>query len=192
MTDHGEASLDAYGTIVLSRARGGYRDVLRRYAVLVDDTKVGRIGRGETLRLDVPAGAHRLQLKIDWCSSAPLTAVVEGGEAVGFACAPGGEASEALNSVTAGRNAYIILEPATESPVAASVPPSRAARFRLATAFGFFGGGLTLIGAGIWHLTGLAPDADNAVGLVSLLFTLACMIAFRTGEPRKAGRRRRE
>ena len=82
--------------------------------------------------MDVSAGEHRLQLKIDWCSSAPLTAVAEAGEAVCFVCAPGGEASEALSSVMAGRDAYITLELATESQAVASTPPSRAARSALA------------------------------------------------------------
>ncbi|TDT95976.1 hypothetical protein EDD99_7818 [Streptomyces sp. 846.5] len=177
---------------MLSRAKGGYRDVFRRYRVIIDDTQVGLIGRGQTLRFDVPAGAHQLQLKIDWCSSAPLTAVVEAGEAVCFVCAPGDEMSEALNSVTAAKNDYIILQPTTEPPDVVSTPQSRAARFRLATAFGFFGGCLTLIGAWIWHFTGVAPGADNTVGLVSLLVTLACMIAFRTGGPGKDGQRRHE
>ncbi|MFC1442704.1 hypothetical protein ABUW04_31070 [Streptacidiphilus sp. N1-10] len=190
--DDGEASPGARGSIVLSRDRGGYRDVLRRYAVLVDGVQVGLIGRGQTLRLAVAAGEHRLQLKIDWCSSVPLTAVVEAGEDVCFVCAPGGGAAEAVGAVTAGMDAYITLRQAKDVPAVVSAPLSWAARFRLGAAFGFFGGALVLVGAGVWHLTGVAPGADNAVGLASLLFTLACMIAFRTGEPRKTGRRDRD
>lgn len=66
------------------------------------------------------------------------------------------------------------------------------ARFRLATGLGFFGGALTFGGAWIWHFTGVASGADNTVGIVSLVFTVACMIAFRTGGPGKAGQGRRE
>ena len=97
------------GTIVLSRARGGYRDMFRPYLVLIDDIEIGRIKRGQTLRFDVPAGAHRLQLKIDWCTSAPLIAEVEAGQAISFVCAPGGSPVGAIAAVTAGADEYISL-----------------------------------------------------------------------------------
>jgi len=97
------------GTIQLSRVQGGYRDMLRRYTVLVDDAPAGRIGRGQTLRLDVPPGAHRLQLKISWCTSPSLTAEVESGKSVYFTCSPGGDASDALAAVTVNAGSYIAL-----------------------------------------------------------------------------------
>lgn len=95
------------GAVVLSRVQEGYRDALRRYAVLIDDTQVGSIGRGQTLRFEVPSGTHQLQLKIAWCSSQPLTAIVEPGKTVCFTCSPGGDASEGLVAVGADRGDYI-------------------------------------------------------------------------------------
>lgn len=50
-----------------------------------------------------------------------------------------------------------------------------------------FFGGLTFIGAWIWHYTGVAPDADDLVVVVSLAVTLACMLAFRLGARRRGG-----
>ncbi|WP_329314348.1 hypothetical protein [Streptomyces sp. NBC_01262] len=147
---------EKHGTIVLSRTQDGYRDLLRRYAVLFDDTQVGWISRGQTLRFEVPAGAPRLQLKISWCSSAPLTALVEAGQTTSFLCAPGGEASEALTSVTAGAGDYIALRPTPEPIAVARTPLDEGTRLRLATALGFFSGGFTFIGAWIWHYTGVA------------------------------------
>ncbi|MFE2425847.1 hypothetical protein ACFXJ5_03645 [Streptomyces sp. NPDC059373] len=179
---------EKHGTIVLSRAQDGYRDLLRRYAVLIDDTQVGWIARGQTLRFDVPAGPHRLQLKISWCSSAPLTAMVEAGETTSFLCAPGGEASETLTSVTAGAGDYIALRPTPEPIAVVKTALDGGTRFRLATALGFFGGGFTFIGAWIWHYTGVARDADNVVVGVSLAVALASMLAFRLGRRRRAGR----
>ncbi|MFB7338220.1 hypothetical protein ACFC00_42515 [Streptomyces adustus] len=60
-----EAASLGYGTVVLSRAQSSYRDALRGYAVLIDDTQVGSIRRGQTLRFEMSPGEHQLQLKID-------------------------------------------------------------------------------------------------------------------------------
>lgn len=103
-----ESSVEC-GAIQLSRARGGHRDALRRYVVLIDGTEAGRIGRGQTLRFDVPPGAHELQLKIDWCFSQPLTVRVEPGKSVYFSCSHGADAFEALAAVSAGKGGYIAL-----------------------------------------------------------------------------------
>ncbi|WP_405995029.1 hypothetical protein [Streptomyces sp. NBC_00986] len=146
-----EADRQKQGTIVVSRAPDGGRDQFRRYKVFVDDAQVGLIGRGQTVRLDLPAGPHRLQLRIAWCTSPTLTAMVEPGEATSFRCAPGGEPSEALSAVTVGTADYIALQQTDEPMEAARVPRNGTTRFRLATALGFLGGCLVLIGAWIWH-----------------------------------------
>ncbi|MER6291155.1 hypothetical protein [Streptomyces sviceus] len=180
-----------HGIIVLSRLRGSYRDALRRYAVLLDDAQVGSIGRGQTLRFEVPSGAHQLQLKIDWCSSQPLTALVEPGKTVCFICSPGGDASEGLTAVSANRGDYITLQQTPEPVVIAKTPLDRGTRLLVGAAIGFLGGGITLIGALIWHFTGVALGADNAVAGVSLAVTLASMIVFRLGRRRRARQRPR-
>lgn len=180
-----------HGTVVLSRVQGNYRDALRRYAVLLDDAQVGSIGRGQTLRFEVPSGAHQLQLKIDWCSSQPLTALVEPGKTVCFICSPGGDASEGLADVSANRGDYITLQQTPEPVVMAKTPLDRGTRLLVGAAIGFFGGGITLIGALIWHFTGAALEVDNAVTGVSLAVTLASMIVFRLGRHRRARQRPR-
>jgi hypothetical protein len=178
------------GAIQLSRAHGGYRDLLRRYAVLIDGVQAGRIGRGQTLRFDVPPGVHKLQLKIDWCVSTRLTAEVEPGKSVYFACSPGGDVSEGLAAVTANKGDYISLWQTAE-PVAMTVPPmGRAMRFRVGTAFSFLAGGLTLIGAWIWRYAAGASTADSVVVAVSLAVTVASMIAYRLARRQGARYRR--
>ncbi|NEA64650.1 hypothetical protein [Streptomyces sp. SID12488] len=144
--------------------------------VLIDDTEVGRVGRGQTLHLDVPSGAHQVQLKVDWCSSEPLVAVVEPGETVFFACCPGGAASDGLRAVIDNKDDYITLRQTPEPIVMAKSPLDRRTRFLLGAAFGFFGGGLTLIGAWIWRYTGVASGAADVVAGVSLAVVLASMI----------------
>ena len=141
-------------TIVVSRAPDGGRDQFRRYKVFVDDTQVGLIGRAQTLRFDLPAGPHRLRLKIAWCSSPTLTAMVEPGESTSFRCAPGGEPSEALSAVTVGAADYIALQQTDEPMEAARALRYATNRFRLATALGFLGGCLALIGVWIRHQAG--------------------------------------
>jgi hypothetical protein len=54
--------------IALSRD-SGYADRTRKYRVLLDGVEVGRIANGEVQSIPVASGTHRLQLKIDWCSS---------------------------------------------------------------------------------------------------------------------------
>ncbi|MET7479480.1 hypothetical protein ABZT17_34670 [Streptomyces sp. NPDC005648] len=163
--------------------RGGGRDALRGYAVLIDGAQAGSIRRGQTLRFDVPAGTHQLQLKIDWCTSRALSTLVEEGGTVRFICAPGGDASEGLAAVGDGGGSYITLRQArtSESTVMARTPMGRRARLLVGAAIGFLAGGVTLFGALIWHWTGLAPKADTAVAGVGLALTLVSMIVFRLG-----------
>ncbi|WP_316783201.1 aldo-keto reductase family protein [Streptomyces sasae] len=175
------------GTVVLSRVRGSCRDALRGYAVLIDDTQVGSIGRGQTLRFEVSPGAHRLQLKIAWCTSRPLTASVEEGRTAWFICSPGDDASEGLDAVGANREDYITLQQTSGPIVMAKTSMDRGTRLLVATAFGSFAGGIALIGALIWHYTGLAPKAANTFAGASLAVALTSVIAFRLGR-RKAGR----
>lgn len=172
---------------MLSRVRRSYRDALRDYAVLIDDTQVGSIGRGQTLRFEASPGAHRLQLKIGTCTSRPLTASVEEGRTAWFTCSPGGDASEGLDAVLANREDYITLQQTSGPIVMAKTATDRGTRLTAATAFGSFAGGIALIGSLIWHYTGLAPKADNAFAGASLAVTLASVVAFRLGR-RKAGR----
>jgi hypothetical protein len=103
--DGSDAVPVGHGTIELTRVQEGYKDSLRGYTVLVDEGPVGTIRRGQTLRLPVPAGTHRLRLRIDWCSSAVGTVEVQPGAPSYFVCSPGSEAS-ALAAISAGANGY--------------------------------------------------------------------------------------
>ena len=52
--------------ISLSRARGGWRDRLRRYRVMIDGEQVAMIKHGEHLNLPVAPGQHTVYLQISW------------------------------------------------------------------------------------------------------------------------------
>lgn len=44
-------------------------DLFRAYKILLDSKEIGCIKNGSQIELEVPSGAHHLQLKIDWCYS---------------------------------------------------------------------------------------------------------------------------
>lgn len=50
------------GTVTLTRVQDGFQDFLRSYTVLIDEVPAGRIRRGQTLHLNVPAGTHQMRL----------------------------------------------------------------------------------------------------------------------------------
>lgn len=82
--------LEGNATIVLSRRRGGYRDIMRSYLVIVDGKELAKIKRGQTVELPVAAGAHEVFLKIDWCRSPTLNVDAAAGEVIKLFCEPGG------------------------------------------------------------------------------------------------------
>ncbi len=63
----------------------GSADKLRAYKVLVDDAEVGTIKDGETKQFPVADGKHTVKLKIDWCSSQPIS-FDRSGNQVSFEC----------------------------------------------------------------------------------------------------------
>jgi membrane associated rhomboid family serine protease len=65
------------------KRRSGFGDGLRRYRIAVDDKEVGKLSAGKEIELQITPGEHRVQLRLDWCSSNVLTVnVAEGHEMV--------------------------------------------------------------------------------------------------------------
>jgi hypothetical protein len=58
--------------IIIKRGKG-YADKMRAYKVLLDGTEIGNIRQGESKQFPVQEGKYTLQLKIDWCTSEPIT-----------------------------------------------------------------------------------------------------------------------
>jgi hypothetical protein len=82
--------------VEVSRDRGGYRDRLRAYRVLIDGTEVGRIRAGQRASYEVPAGHHTVELRVDWASSPTLEADLAEAEILKLSCGPSGRAAMAL------------------------------------------------------------------------------------------------
>jgi hypothetical protein len=58
--------------IILERD-SAYADKLRKYLVILDGSKIGKIGDGQTQKFDVTPGIRTLYLQIDWCRSKKVT-----------------------------------------------------------------------------------------------------------------------
>jgi len=78
------------GRILIVRPRGIWRDIARQYSIKVDAEPVGRISRGSQLAVDVPAGSHRVQARIDWTGSPAIDVEVLEGSEVRLTVEPAG------------------------------------------------------------------------------------------------------
>jgi hypothetical protein len=77
---------ESTGQIILSRVGNRRVDRRREYKVRVDGRRVGKIGSGEERAFEVLAGCHKVELRIDWGASPPLTVDVSPGQAVKLQC----------------------------------------------------------------------------------------------------------
>jgi hypothetical protein len=98
------------GMLTISRASGLARDAFRGYRILVDGSEVGKIKRGATATLELPAGRHVVQLELDGLTSHALPVLIRDGQTVQLHCAPGGKASDAIREMTIQPGEYISLQ----------------------------------------------------------------------------------
>lgn len=49
-----------------------YTNRVRDIKVLIDGEQIGVISNGTTKTFDIPEGNHKIQVKIDWCTSKPV------------------------------------------------------------------------------------------------------------------------
>ena len=83
--DQGADSQPVAGTLILRRETS-WSARIRTFQVLIDGHAHGVIRDGETTRISLPFGAHRLRLKVDWCRSPEVEFEVGEGEPPSFAC----------------------------------------------------------------------------------------------------------
>ena len=95
--------------ITLKRFRWPPGDLGRAYKVFVDDREVGSIRRGQQESFEVPPGHHRIQLKIDWCTSPEVAVDLGAGEEASLGCKARWPSTLAT-TITTQRNSYIVLE----------------------------------------------------------------------------------
>jgi hypothetical protein len=63
---------------------------LRSYSVLLDQKRVGALRRDEEIVLEISAGAHTLQMQIDWVCGAPLAFSIADTDTLAFECGTSG------------------------------------------------------------------------------------------------------
>jgi hypothetical protein len=99
------------GSVQVSRVKA-FQDRLRSYQVLVDGLEVGKVKHGGTWRMDMPIGAHTVQLKIDWKRSPSVAIDVQPGATVALECGHVGGVVEAIPQLlNPDRETYLYLRP---------------------------------------------------------------------------------
>jgi hypothetical protein len=86
--DHVKSTLHpaATATVVLYRNPDVWGDRNRRYKILIDGQNTGYVLYGKRTTLQVPAGEHRVAVKIDFMRSNELTVLPNDGDVVELAC----------------------------------------------------------------------------------------------------------
>ncbi|MFE0701953.1 hypothetical protein [Streptomyces sp. NPDC058872] len=170
------AAAGGHGTVVLSRAPGGERDLLRRYDVRIDGIRIGGIRQGRTMRFEVPAGLHRLDLTIDGACSRSLNVLVEPDGTACFACAPSNRSGQI--KLGGGLLPYVDLWPEPEPPAPDARSLDWITRLMAGAAMTALTAGAAFCGTLVWYLTGLAPEAREATTEGSLAVILASVVLY--------------
>ena len=76
------------GTIRINRISAPWRDRVRAYQALLDDTVVGKARDGESIDLAVSVGQHDVKLKVDWRYNNALVVAVDSNQVTRLECAP--------------------------------------------------------------------------------------------------------
>jgi len=108
--------------LIVRRRAAWWQDRMRDYLILVDGSEAGRIGNGGEVRVPVAPGRHRVQLKIDWCTSPALDVEVPDGVAQVLDCGPNATPLTAVFYVTLRSGHYLALQ---QGRRAAAVPDLR-------------------------------------------------------------------
>jgi hypothetical protein len=86
-----------------------FADAARAYKIYVDGEQKGEIRRDSTEDFFVPEGAHRIQLKIDWCGSREIEFSAGAEETVEFDCGNNTKGFFALYYVLFAKDDYLWL-----------------------------------------------------------------------------------
>jgi hypothetical protein len=59
---------------------------IRKYKVIIDNKSAGYIASGETKHILLNEGSHKIQVKVDWCTSKPFEVFLKKGENIPLVC----------------------------------------------------------------------------------------------------------
>jgi len=95
---------------------GGYADMLRAYNIFVNDELAGSISRNSVLNLAVPGGPLKVEARVDWGRSRPLTIEAAPERTVEVEVSNHWGAFLALWAITFGFRSYLTLRQVLSSP----------------------------------------------------------------------------
>lgn len=96
------------GRLVIDRPRGVWRDISRRYKIVVDDEEVGTVARGSQLVVGLQPGSHRVQARLDWTGSPVVDVTIRSGDDCHLTVSPAGNALQAYQGLS--KHGYLKLE----------------------------------------------------------------------------------
>ncbi len=89
-----------------------YVNLFRDYKIFVDGSEHGSLSNGASIEIDLQPGRHRIQLKIDWCSSNEVEFEVAENEIRTYKVEAAKWASLLMiYYITLGRNTFLKLSP---------------------------------------------------------------------------------
>lgn len=100
--------MSATGSVIVHRARGGWRDFARSYRIQVDRVDRGRLRRGQSLTLALAPGQYWLRARIDWTGSPEVSLAVVEGSVHEYLVEPAGTALTALSQLF-GPSSYLTI-----------------------------------------------------------------------------------
>jgi hypothetical protein len=90
--------------------RGGYADALRSYKIFINGEQVCSIARNATLALDAPSGPLKIEARVDWGKSFPLTIEAAPNQSIEIEVSNHWGALLSLWAITFGYRSYLILK----------------------------------------------------------------------------------
>ena len=84
-------------------------DYLRSYLILIDGEVAGAVGSDGLLELEVAAGSHSIEAKVDWGRSMPLTLEVLPNQTIEIEVSNNWGAWLSLWAITFGKDTYLKL-----------------------------------------------------------------------------------
>lgn len=98
--------------IILTR-RNSYVDKFRKYELIIDGKKCGKIRNNSEIKINLTEGTHTLYLLIDWCKSNELVITINENEDVLLECYPNSKGKSIFKNLFSFLNNtshYIVLD----------------------------------------------------------------------------------
>lgn len=103
------------GRIVVERPSGKLQDRFCAHLLFVDGVERAQLRRGDRVEVVVDAGAHRVQARIDWVQTEPVSVQLGPGETNGFWVKAARGKSPAVRYLFSPNSHWIVLEPKREA-----------------------------------------------------------------------------